>query len=107
MPRRGSWKLRLQSLCPGVRRTSNAAAPTVQWSPDLIALGQNNPIYDGPWESDIWYPYHATFTATGSSATLWIRGDQSTGSTSTRIYVDDVEITPGEAATGSTSILLR
>jgi hypothetical protein len=73
-------------------QTSNANAATVQWSADLISTGPNNPIYAGPWETDLWYHYDATFNAMGSTSSLWIRGAQATGSTSTRIYVDDVSL---------------
>jgi len=73
-------------------QTSNANAATVQWSGDLIAAGPNNPIYAGPWDHEFWYQYDRTFDATDSSASLWIRGTQGTGSTSTRIYVDEVSL---------------
>ena len=78
-------------------QTDDADAPTVQWSPDLIALGPNNPIHDGPWDTDIWYEHTAEFPATGSSASIWIRGTEPTGTTSSRVYVDDIVlVTTGE-----------
>jgi hypothetical protein len=73
-------------------QTSNAGAASIQWSGDLIAAGPNNPIYTGPWDHEFWYQYDTTLAATGSSASLWIRGTQATGATSTRVYVDDVSL---------------
>ncbi len=73
-------------------QTTNALASTVQWSEDLIALGANNPIHDGPWDSDLWYRYTDVFAATGDSASIWIRGSQRGGANRVRIYVDDVEL---------------
>lgn len=73
-------------------QTSNANAGTIQWTADLIALGPNNPLYNGPWETDIWYEVRDTFAATGSQASVWIRFQEPTGSTAARLYVDDLSV---------------
>jgi hypothetical protein len=83
------------TICVGwdpTGQTDSADAPTVQWSGDLIALGQNNPIHDRPWDTDIWYEYAADMPATGSNASIWIRGTEPTGTTSARVYVDDITL---------------
>lgn len=73
-------------------QTANANAATVQWSGDLIALGPNNPIYTGPWETDIWYEYRATFDATSSQGSLWVRVRQTSGSMTSRVYMDNLSV---------------
>jgi hypothetical protein len=76
-------------------QTANPDAPSVQWTGDLISSGPNNPIHAGPWDHDLWYQYDTTFHATGSTATLWIRGSQPTASPRTpsvRIYADDLSL---------------
>ncbi len=81
-------------------QTASPTAASVQWSSNLITLGYNNPIYDGPWETDIWYEYRGTFHATGATTSLWIRTTEPTGSTTARAYVDDISIWPLEAGSG-------
>jgi hypothetical protein len=86
---------------------ANATAGTVQWSPDLIHQGENNPISDGPWDSDIWYQYRGTFQATSSEASVWFRGVQVSGTRPARIYVDDVRVVGAVAESGPPTMTVR
>jgi PKD repeat protein len=64
-------------------QTANARAPSVVWSDDLIALEAR--------ETDIWYGYSRSFTASGSRASIWIEG-AGPGYPRFRISVDEVKV---------------
>lgn len=65
-------------------QTGNPAAPSIQWSSNLIgtAIG----------DADLWYRFQKTFTATGNTASLWLRGRQQQATPSVRVSFDDVSV---------------
>ncbi len=63
-------------------QTSNGNAGTIVWSSDLNASEARN--------TDMWYDHSTQFTATGSTVSIWFRGERLSGSYSWRAMVDDV-----------------
>jgi hypothetical protein len=63
-------------------QTANPQSPTIQWTPNLVG----RPVA----ETDRFYRYQRTFTASGSQASVWFRGGQDQAVPSVRIAVDDL-----------------
>ncbi len=65
-------------------QTSNPAAGSIVWTGDLIAAEYR--------EKDMWYANTLSFTATGSSVSIWFKGSQASGLHPWRLMVDDVSL---------------
>ncbi len=63
-------------------QTANVLAPTLQWTNNMIG-----PVME---DTDMWYPWQATFLATGNRTSLWIRARQANALPSVRVAVDDL-----------------
>ncbi len=66
---------------------------SVKFGPELIA--------ENGWETDVWYPCRTTFTAEGTSVSVWFRASQSDPDAGIRVYIDDVVLEEGAAPSNS------
>jgi hypothetical protein len=65
-------------------QTSNASAGTIAWSSNLIAAE--------PAQHDTWERTWRTFTATGTTASIWLKSQQTVSNPTYRISVDRVSV---------------
>lgn len=65
-------------------QTASANALTIQWTPNLIGVSIH--------ETDMWFRHQATFAATGTLSSVWVRGAQNQPLPSVRIAVDDLSV---------------